>query len=46
MKLSIRESGFREPVAEHPLVDWSLGRIKELGYDGVELCMTATRVGV
>ena len=45
MKLSVRESGFREPVAEKPLVDWSLGRIKELGYDGVELCITATRVG-
>jgi len=44
LKLSIRESGFREPVAEHPLVDWSLPRIKELGYDGVELCITATRV--
>ncbi|TAK22669.1 MAG: sugar phosphate isomerase/epimerase [Chloroflexota bacterium] len=45
MKLSVRESGFREPVADHPLIDWSLPRIKELGYDGVELCMTATRVG-
>ena len=44
MKLSVRESGFREPVAEHPLVDWSIPRIKELGYDGVELCITATRV--
>jgi len=45
MKLSVRESGFREPVADHPLVDWSLPRIKELGYDGVELCVTPTRSG-
>ena len=40
MKLSVRESGLREPVADHPLVDWSLPRLKELGYDGVELCIT------
>ncbi len=43
MKLSVRESGFREPVSEYPL-DWALGRIKELGYDGVELCMVPDRV--
>jgi len=45
MKFSVRESGLREPVADHPLVDWSLPRIKGFGYDGVELCMTPTRVG-
>src|SRR5262245_64185383 len=45
MKLSVRESGLREPVADHPLVDWSIQRIKELGYDGVELCVTPTRSG-
>jgi sugar phosphate isomerase/epimerase len=44
MKLSVRESGFRESVADHPL-DWALGRVKELGYDGIELCMVPDRVG-
>jgi sugar phosphate isomerase/epimerase len=44
MKLSVRESGFLEPVSDYPL-DWSLGQIKELDYDGVELCMVPDRVG-
>lgn len=43
MKLSVRESGLREPVSEYPL-DWAIGHIKKLGYDGIELCMNPDRV--
>jgi sugar phosphate isomerase/epimerase len=42
MKLSVRDCGFREPPGEFP-VTWALGRAKELGYDGIELCMVPDR---